>query len=333
MEPKDSDVEGVENWDDIIAGGDVKKIQDRLQRDLKGLMRTWKRCLRGYSVVILYKRGRIDSTDTDKLFQALQEIDPNKRNNVLLIIESGAGDPKSGYQISKLCREWAADKFMVAVPRHAKSAATMIALGADQVHMGLLSELGPVDPQVLGVPMLAIQDSIETITQCVNDNPGESGAKMWAEYLSSQFRFDQLGRNQRVVESIVQYAERLLVAGKSDRPRANEIANRLVHDYKDHGFVIDSEEAIEIFGEASVVVSSNELSFSEEVYRVIRNVEIGLRGPDPYRNAISPSIDPWSHTARVKAVGALDNCVSVIPPRRPTPPREFENEPESDYGL
>jgi len=67
---------------------------------------------------------------------------------------------------------------MVAVPRHAKSAATMIALGADQVHMGLLSELGPVDPQVLGVPMLAIQDSIETITQCVNDNPGESGAKM-----------------------------------------------------------------------------------------------------------------------------------------------------------
>ena len=78
MEPKDSDVEGVENWDDIIAGGDVKKIQDRLQRDLKGLMRTWKRRLRGYSVVILYKRGRIDSTDTDKLFQALQEIAPTR---------------------------------------------------------------------------------------------------------------------------------------------------------------------------------------------------------------------------------------------------------------
>ena len=97
--------------------------------------------------------------------------------------------------------------------------------------------------------------------------------------------------------------------------------------------MIDSEEAIEIFGEASVVVSSNELSFSEEVYRVIRNVEIGLRGPDPYPNAISPSIDPWSHTARVKAVGALYNCVSVIPPRRPTPPQAFENEPESDYGL
>jgi ClpP class serine protease len=136
----------VENWDDLIAGGDVGKIQDRLQRELSGLLRTWRRPLRGYSLVILYKRGRIDSTDTDKLFQALQEIDPNKRNNVLLIIESGSGDPKSGYQIGKLCREWAADKFMVAVPRHAKFAATMISLGADQVHMGLLSEMGPVDP-------------------------------------------------------------------------------------------------------------------------------------------------------------------------------------------
>ena len=333
MEPKDSDVESVENWDDIIAGGDVGKIQDRLQGELKGLLRTWRRRLRGYSVVILYKRGRIDSTDTDKLFQALQEIDPNKRNNVLLIIESGGGDPKSGYQISKLCREWAADSFMVAVPRHAKSAATLIALGADQVHMGPLSELGPVDPQSRGVPLLAIQDSIETITQCVNDNPGDSGAKMWAEYLRSQFKFDQLGRNQRATESLVQYAERLLVAGKSDRPRANEIANRLVHDYKDHGFVIDSEEAIEIFGEASVVVSSNELSFSEEVYRVIRNVEIRLIDASPNTDVISQYFGTPCSTSRLKAVGALVNCVSVVAPRRPTLLREPEDDPESDYGL
>ena len=49
MEPKDSDVESVENWDDIIGGGDVGKIQDCLQRELKGLLRTWRRRLRGYS--------------------------------------------------------------------------------------------------------------------------------------------------------------------------------------------------------------------------------------------------------------------------------------------
>jgi ClpP class serine protease len=140
-------------------------------------------------VVVLYKHTSIDATDTDRLFQGLQALDPNKRNNVLLIIESVGGDPRSGYQVSKLCREWSADKFMVAVPRHAKSAAALIALGADQVHMGPLGEVRPVDPQSRGVSGLAIKDSIATITQCVNENPGESGAKMWAEYLDRRFRF------------------------------------------------------------------------------------------------------------------------------------------------
>ena len=83
MDPEDSVVDSLENWDDTIAGGDVGHIQDRLQQELNELLRKWRRRLRGYSVVILYKHSPIDATDTDKIFQALQDIDPNKRNNVL----------------------------------------------------------------------------------------------------------------------------------------------------------------------------------------------------------------------------------------------------------
>jgi hypothetical protein len=129
-----------------------------------------------------------------------------------------------------------------------------------------------------------------------------------------------------VVESCVQYAERLLVAGKSDRWRVIGIANWLVHHYKDHGFVIDSGEAIEILGEASVVVSSNELSFSEEVYRLTRTVEIGLREAYPY----SDELGVWNNAPSVKAIGALDDCVSVIPSRYSEPPREPEDALEPD---
>jgi hypothetical protein len=39
-------------------------------------------------------------------------------------------------------------KFRVVVPNIAKSAATLLALGADQILMGYCSELGPIDPQV-----------------------------------------------------------------------------------------------------------------------------------------------------------------------------------------
>src|SRR5271167_3754909 len=39
-------------------------------------------------------------------------------------------------------------KLRVIVPNIAKSAATVLALGADQIVMGYCSELGPIDPQV-----------------------------------------------------------------------------------------------------------------------------------------------------------------------------------------
>jgi ClpP class serine protease len=39
-------------------------------------------------------------------------------------------------------------RLVVVVPDQAKSAATLIALGADEILMGPASDLGPIDPQI-----------------------------------------------------------------------------------------------------------------------------------------------------------------------------------------
>jgi hypothetical protein len=298
-----------QSWGEVIVEGNADKIKSRLEGELADLVKKWSRRLQGYTLLFFYTDESIGAEDADKIYQALQGIKPSQRKNVLLVLVSNGGYVVPAYQISKLCREWSKDEFIVAAPRHAKSAATLICLGADAVHMGPLSHLGPIDPQIKGVSGLAHKASLQAITKWVSDHPGSH--ELWSEILSKDESFDyfDVGDFDRSVESAVQYGERLLVAGKSDPERAAVISRKLVYEYKDHGFVIDREEAIGIFGEASIIINSNELSFSEEVYNLVSYVDKGLRALEfDGVNVVQGGI---------KVVGSLRDCVIVLPPSVP----------------
>ena len=64
-----------------------------------------------------------------------------------LMINSGGGSGEAAEKLVEMCRAHCREEFRVIVPNFAKSAATMIALGADVIVMGYPSELGPIDPQ------------------------------------------------------------------------------------------------------------------------------------------------------------------------------------------
>ena len=64
-----------------------------------------------------------------------------------LILHSPGGDGTVVEKFVSLCRTHC-KRFQVIVPNEAKSAATLIALGADQIIMGPPSEIGPIDAQV-----------------------------------------------------------------------------------------------------------------------------------------------------------------------------------------
>ena len=78
-----------------------------------------------------------------------------------------------------------------------------------------------------------------------------------------------MGDFDRPVETLAQYAERLLTASGSDADRATSIAKRLDYEYHDHVFAIDRDETKAIFGDQRVVTESNELLLSEEIYRLV----------------------------------------------------------------
>lgn len=153
----------------------------------------------------------------------------------------------------------------MAVPRAAKSAATLITLGADQIHMGLLGELGPIDPQLGDLPALGVKRALETIASVCQQYP--RSAEAFSLYMSKRLTVEQIGYCERVVESAVQYAERLLANKPFLKQRANFIAKQLVYEYKHHGFVIDLDEARGLLGESWILKDSIELAFAEKVYQ------------------------------------------------------------------
>lgn len=68
-----------------------------------------------------------------------------------LLIQSGGGLGVVAEKIVEMIRRYCTKQFRVIVPNLAKSAATMIAISADRIVMGVTSELGPIDPQLLVV--------------------------------------------------------------------------------------------------------------------------------------------------------------------------------------
>jgi len=87
----------------------------------------------------------IDSADVPAFGDALMSL--GDVDELDLIINSPGGDGTVAEKIIELCRAYCKE-FKVIVPNRAKSAATVVALGADEIIMGYCSELGPIDAQV-----------------------------------------------------------------------------------------------------------------------------------------------------------------------------------------
>jgi len=87
----------------------------------------------------------IDQNDPVFLNDVLEAVGKCKKLD--FIIDSPGGDPNIAEKISVMCRNFC-ETLRVVVPNSAKSAATMIALSADEIVMGYLSEIGPIDPQI-----------------------------------------------------------------------------------------------------------------------------------------------------------------------------------------
>lgn len=231
--------------------------------------------LNDFEVVFLYDFQDISRSHASAIYQSLSERKIDK--NILLILRSSGGEVEPAYLISKMCNRFkGANKFFICIPAEAKSAATLLSLGADELHMGGMSELGPIDPQINDFPALAFSGTLEKITQLAHKYP--NAADMLAKYLiGSDLDVRALGHYDRITESATQYAMLLLQAKATSTAGAavdiESLASHFTNHYKDHNFVIDIDEAQKLLGTDMVKADTEVYSACHEIHKFLEMFE------------------------------------------------------------
>lgn len=187
----------------------------------------------------------------------------------LLLITRG-GQTLTPLRLMSLLREFS-DNVNVLVPYMAHSAGTLIALGADEILMGAMGELGPVDPSVTNPfnPLLEPEDiqgtahpkprpripiSVEDVTSYlnfanVNAKLDPSGMAQAFATLTSKVHPLALGnilRNHNLIRHLARALLLMHMDGESDKDKIDSIVKKLTEELYSHEYTITRNEALRL---------------------------------------------------------------------------------------
>ncbi|MBL8091508.1 MAG: ATP-dependent Clp protease proteolytic subunit [Anaerolineales bacterium] len=193
-------------------------------------------------------RGSVCHDDVLALFELLEKI--GHQQKIYLFIKSSGGNGQASLRLVNLLRQYC-DKVIAVIPLECASAATMITLGANEIYMGPMAYLTPVDTSLTHALSPIDRDndrvsvSLDELTRVV---------KLWQSQRSdrSENPYQQLfqhvhplviGAVDRAESLSIMLCKELLAYHIKDEKTQDRIANALNAKYPSHGYPILFEEA------------------------------------------------------------------------------------------
>lgn len=252
-------------------------------------------------MVFIYS-GAVDHKGFRGLVKALSSDEQPRKPNAILFLTTHGGDAGQAYRIARFLQTVTEEFYLV--PSICKSAGTLIALGATKIYMPITSELGPLDVQlwrrdeIIGqrqrrsgmVVRTALQGLAEEtykvfetamlrITERSQHNIGFEVASRVAAMMATgvmtpvyqQVNPESLGNDLRDLSIATAYGDRLARHGGNAK---KDTVRRLVEDYPSHDFIIDYEEAKELFENVDgITAEMKALAFNEALNEAVYSVQ------------------------------------------------------------
>jgi hypothetical protein len=220
--------------------------------------------------------GSVCENDVVGLYGLLRKL--GRQSALTLFIKSDGGSGQSALRMVNLLRQFS-EQLTAVVPLECKSAATMLALGADRILMGPLAHLSAIDTSLTHdlSPLDRDNDRVsvshDELLRVIKLWRAESKGKDSNPYESLYPHVHPLvvGAVHRASSLSVKLCTEILSYHMSDRRKASQIANRLNSEYPSHGYPITLREAKRIGLKAQPMPSElNELLIElHEVYSVM----------------------------------------------------------------
>src|SRR5262245_40328457 len=193
--------------------------------------------------------GSVCDNDVMAMHELLQEMGPQRA--VTLFVKSDGGSGMAALRLVHLLRRYTR-RLVVAAPLNCASAATMLALGADEILMGPLSFLTAVDTSL--EHDLSPVDHTNNLVAVSNDEV-DRVIRLWKEHAGAgrptghphQELYKYLhplvmGALDRASSLSLKVCREILGYHLKDRKKAERIARQLNYDYPAHQYPITSRE-------------------------------------------------------------------------------------------
>lgn len=234
--------------------------------------------------------------DVLPFYTCLHEI--GEVEQIDLILHTGGGEVQTARKVIDLLHQ-RANKVNVLVPYKARSAGTLICLGADQVVMGVMAELSPIDPQISmrgnfsgnGPKSMSAED-IRCFRVMARDWFGveETGVELLA-LLGDKIFPTTLTDFYRATEHVRSVAQTLFARQRSDldeEQRAQYI-HHLMHGFHSHDAYLNWQDA-QLAGIAVQLATEAEEALLWQVYEAIHATFVETAVPPPTDNASQPAV-------------------------------------------
>jgi ClpP class serine protease len=209
-------------WYTMRRTGAIRAIeQAHGTRVITMIHRQEKAGLFGFSV------GRhIDLEDAQTIIAAIKETPPEVP--IDLILHTPGGLVLAAMQIARAVEAHPA-KVTVYVPVYAMSGGTLIALAADEIVMGEFSMLGPIDPQISGLPAASI----------VRARDSKPISDVW------DLTVVLADVSEKALAQVKKGAVELLTP-RMDQAAAEALADKLAGGHWTHDYALTAEEATKL---------------------------------------------------------------------------------------
>jgi len=192
----------------------------------------------------------------DEFIDQIKATDNGQHDTIDLLIESTGGDPLTSWRVISLMRT-SFKKVNVLVPHSAFSAATLLALGADEIWMGSYGSLGPIDPQITtrkkdGSTQQFGYEDVASFLSFVKEEGGiteQEYLKGALEKLCDAVEPPALGFAKRSSSLSVSMGEKMLQMHMTDpeeKAQARSIALKLNKSFFSHGHSLARKDVEEI---------------------------------------------------------------------------------------
>lgn len=132
------------------------------------------------------------------------------------------------------------------VPELALSGGSMIACACKEIVMGKHSSLGPIDPQINGLPAHGIIEEFEEAKEEIEDN--EKYARIWHPIIAN-YNPTLIGESKKAIEWAEEMVEEWLKNGmfqNEDRQDADNKINEIINQLGDHAYTKSHNRHISI---------------------------------------------------------------------------------------